>query len=164
MEFTHFNGDGKARMVNVGDKPDTERRAVARGYISMKPETFQMILDGRAKKGDVLAVSQVVGIMAAKETSRLISMCHNIFLTGVDIKFEFFKEHNTIGVDAIVTTVGKTGVEMEALTAVSVACLTIYDMCKAVDRAMVIKDIHLAEKSGGKSGHFTREEILPWQK
>jgi len=164
VEFTHFNEDGKARMVNVGEKPDTERQAVARGYISMKPETYKMILEGRAKKGDVLAVAQVAGIMAAKETSRLIPMCHNIFLTGVDIKFEFFEEQSTIGVEAIVRTVGKTGVEMEALTAVSVACLTIYDMCKAVDRGMVIKNIHLIEKSGGKSGHFTREEILPWQK
>lgn len=162
-EFTHFNEDGRARMVNVGQKPNTERKAIARGYITMKPETLKMILEGKAKKGDVLAVSQVAGIMAAKETSRLIPMCHNIFLTGVDIRFEIFEKHNTIRVEAQVTTTGKTGVEMEALHAVSTACLTIYDMCKAVDRDMIIKNIQLVEKSGGTSGHFSREEVLPWQ-
>jgi cyclic pyranopterin phosphate synthase len=141
-------------MVNVGEKPDTERVAVARGFIEMKPETLKMIVEGRAKKGDVLAVAQVAGIMAAKETSRIIPMCHNILLTGIDIKFNIDEEKSIIGVEARVTTVGKTGVEMEALTAVSAACLTVYDMCKAVDRGMVIKDIYLAEKSGGKSGTF----------
>lgn len=141
-------------MVNVGEKPDTERVAVARGFIEMKPETLKMILEGRVKKGDVLAVAQVAGIMAAKETSRIIPMCHNILLTGIDIKFNIDEEKSIIGVEARVTTVGKTGVEMEALTAVSAACLTVYDMCKAVDRGMVIKDIYLAEKSGGKSGTF----------
>jgi cyclic pyranopterin phosphate synthase len=145
-------------MVNVGEKPDTERVAVARGFIEMKPETLKMIVEGRAKKGDVLAVSQVAGIMAAKETSRIIPMCHNIFLTGVDVKFQIYEDKSAIGVEARVTTVGKTGVEMEALTAVSVACLTIYDMCKAVDRGMVIKDICLMEKSGGKSGEYIRNE------
>jgi cyclic pyranopterin phosphate synthase len=158
MEFTHFNEEGRARMVNVGEKPDTERVAVARGFIEMKPETLKMIVEGRAKKGDVLAVSQVAGIMAAKETSRIIPMCHNIFLTGVDVKFQIYEDKSAIGVEARVTTVGKTGVEMEALTAVSVACLTIYDMCKAVDRGMVIKDICLMEKSGGKSGEYIRNE------
>ncbi|MCR4429683.1 MAG: cyclic pyranopterin monophosphate synthase MoaC [Tepidanaerobacteraceae bacterium] len=154
VEFTHFNEEGRARMVNVGEKPDTERVAVARGFIEMKPETLKMIVEGRAKKGDVLAVAQVAGIMAAKETSRIIPMCHNILLTGIDIKFNIDEEKSIIGVEARVTTVGKTGVEMEALTAVSAACLTVYDMCKAVDRGMVIKDIYLAEKSGGKSGTF----------
>ncbi|AYO31578.1 MAG: cyclic pyranopterin monophosphate synthase [Thermoanaerobacteraceae bacterium] len=158
MEFTHFDEEGRARMVNVGEKPDTERVAVARGFIEMKPETLKMIVEGRAKKGDVLAVSQVAGIMAAKETSRIIPMCHNIFLTGVDVKFQIYEDKSAIGVEARVTTVGKTGVEMEALTAVSVACLTIYDMCKAVDRGMVIKDICLMEKSGGKSGEYIRNE------
>jgi cyclic pyranopterin phosphate synthase len=158
MEFTHFDEEGRARMVNVGEKPDTERVAVARGFIEMKPETLKMIVEGQAKKGDVLAVSQVAGIMAAKETSRIIPMCHNIFLTGVDIKFDINEEKNMIGVEARVTTTGKTGVEMEALTAVSVACLTVYDMCKAVDRGMVIKDIYLVEKSGGKSGTFRSEK------
>lgn len=158
MEFTHFNEEGRARMVNVGEKPDTERVAVARGFIEMKPETLKMIVDGRAKKGDVLAVAQVAGIMAAKETSRIIPMCHNIFLTGIDIKFNIDEENSTIGIEARVTTVGKTGVEMEALTAVSAACLTVYDMCKAVDRGMVIRDIHLVEKSGGKSGMFRSEK------
>lgn len=158
MEFTHFDDEGRARMVNVGEKPDTERVAVARGFIEMKPETLKMIVEGRAKKGDVLAVSQVAGIMAAKETSRIIPMCHNIFLTGVDVKFQIYEDKSAIGVEARVTTVGKTGVEMEALTAVSVACLTIYDMCKAVDRGMVIKDICLMEKSGGKSGEYIRNE------
>ncbi|MDI3481709.1 MAG: cyclic pyranopterin monophosphate synthase [Tepidanaerobacteraceae bacterium] len=158
MEFTHFNEEGRARMVNVGEKPDTERVAVARGFIEMKPETLKMIVANRAKKGDVLAVAQVAGIMAAKETSRIIPMCHNIFLTGIDIKFNINEENSTIGIEARVTTVGKTGVEMEALTAVSAACLTVYDMCKAVDRGMVIKDIHLVEKSGGKSGIFRSEK------
>lgn len=158
MEFTHFNEEGKARMVNVGQKADTERVAVARGLIEMKPETLKMILEGRAKKGDVLAVSQVAGIMAAKETSRIIPMCHNIFLTGADIKFEIYEDRSAIGVEARITTVGKTGVEMEALTAVSAVCLTIYDMCKAVDRGMVIKDIRLVEKRGGKSGTFKIEK------
>lgn len=164
MEFTHFNDEGRARMVNVGEKQDTKRIAKAIGFIEMKPETLKMIIEKKAKKGDVLAVAQVAGIMAAKETSRLIPMCHNIFLTGVDIKFHIYEEKNTIGVEAKATTVGKTGVEMEALTAVSAACLTIYDMCKAVDRGMVIKNIHLLEKSGGKSGLFRREELYPWQK
>jgi cyclic pyranopterin phosphate synthase len=160
MEFTHFNEEGRARMVNVGNKQDTKRVAIARGSIQMKPETLKMIIEGRAKKGDVLAVSQVAGIMAAKETGRLVPMCHNIFLTGVDIKFDICEEKSTIDVEATVTTTGKTGVEMEALTAVSVACLTIYDMCKAVDRGMVIKHICLLEKSGGKSGTFRRTEVL----
>ena len=164
MEFTHFNDEGRAHMANVGEKHDTQRVAVAVGFIEMQPETLQMILDGKAKKGDVLAVAQVAGIMAAKDTSRIVPMCHNILLTGVDIKYHIFEEKNAIGVEAKVTTIGKTGVEMEALTAVSAACLTIYDMCKAVDRGMIIKQIQLKEKSGGKSGEFRREEQLPWGK
>lgn len=164
MEFTHFNDEGRARMVDVGKKSDTDRAAVAAGFVQMKPETLKMIVEQRAKKGDVLAVSQVAGIMAAKETSRIIPMCHNIFLTGVDIRFRVYEEQNTIGVEARVSTSGKTGVEMEALTAVSAACLTIYDMCKSVDRGMIIKDIQLVEKCGGKSGKFLKEVNLPWEK
>lgn len=164
MDFTHFNEEGRAHMVNVGQKQDTERAAEAMGFVQMKSETLQMIIEGKAKKGDVLAVAQVAGIMAAKDTSRIIPMCHNIFITGVDIKFNFYEEKNTLGVKARVTTLGKTGVEMEALTAVSAACLTIYDMCKAVDRDMIIKQIHLVKKSGGKTGEYKREEFLPWGK
>jgi cyclic pyranopterin phosphate synthase len=164
MEFTHFNDEGRARMVDVGTKPDTERVAVAVGFVQMKPETLKMIVEQRAKKGDVLAVSQVAGVMAAKQTSRIIPMCHNIFLTGVDIRFQVYEKQNTIGVEARVSTSGKTGVEMEALTAVSAACLTIYDMCKSVDRGMIIKNVQLVEKCGGKSGEFFKEVNLPWEK
>jgi cyclic pyranopterin phosphate synthase len=163
MKFTHFNDEGRARMVDVGTKPDTERVAVAVGFVQMKADTLKMITTQRAKKGDVLAVSQVAGIMAAKQTSHIIPMCHNIFLTGVDIKFEIYEEQNTIGVEAHVSTSGKTGVEMEALTAVSVACLTIYDMCKSVDRGMIIKNVQLVKKSGGKTGEFIKEVELPWK-
>lgn len=154
MEFTHFNDQGRAHMVDVGQKADTEREAVARARINMKPETLKMIKAGTIKKGDVLAVAQVGGIMAAKQTGSLIPMCHPIFITGIDIRFELDDDNSSIGVEAVVRTVGKTGVEMEALTAVSAACLTIYDMCKAVDRGMVISDIHLVKKTGGKSGKF----------
>jgi cyclic pyranopterin phosphate synthase len=154
MEFTHFNEQGRARMVDVSPKGDTERVAVARGTICMKAETLKMIKSGSVKKGDVLAVAQVGGIMAAKQTGTLIPMCHPIFLTGIDIDFSIDDENSRIGVEAVVRTVGKTGVEMEALTAVSAACLTVYDMCKAVDRGMVISDIHLVKKAGGKSGTF----------
>jgi cyclic pyranopterin phosphate synthase len=164
VKLTHFNDEGRAHMVNVSDKQDTQRVAVAVGFIEMQAETLRMILEERAQKGDVLAVAQVAGIMAAKETSFLIPMCHNIPLTGVDIKFQIYNEKCTIKVESTVTTTNKTGVEMEALAAVSAACLTIYDMCKAVDRGMVIKQIHLKEKAGGKSGEFKREEILPWEK
>lgn len=164
MEFTHFNNDGRAKMVDVGAKKDTQRKAVAKGFIKMAPETLNMILENRAKKGDVLAVAQIAGIMAAKNTYNIIPMCHNISLTGIDISFEIYKDVSTIGVESKISTFGKTGAEMEALTAVSVACLTIYDMCKAVDKQMVIQDIQLLNKSGGKSKNFTREEILPWEK
>ena len=130
----------------------------------MKAETLQMILDYKTQKGDVLAVAQVAGIMAAKKTHSLIPMCHNIPLTNVNILFQIYKEKRSIKVESTVITTHKTGVEMEALAAVSVACLTISDMCKAVDREMVIRNIHLKEKSGGQSGEFVREEILPWEK
>ncbi len=149
MGLTHFNEDGRARMVDVGDKDKTKRRAVARGYIEMSRETIETIKAGGIKKGDVLSVAQVGGIMGAKKTWDLIPMCHNILIDGADINFKI--DDDRIWVEAIVKTVGKTGIEMEALTSVSVACLTIYDMCKAIDKNMVIGDIKLVEKTGGKS-------------
>jgi len=157
MEFTHFNEKGKARMVEVGHKDDTERVAVARGSIKMAPETLKMIKEGQMKKGDVLGVAQIGGIMASKKTSDLIPMCHNLFLTGADIDFELDEVNSCVNIEAQVKTVGKTGVEMEALTAVSVAALTIYDMCKAVDKDMTIERIRLVRKTGGKSGEYRRK-------
>lgn len=156
MELTHMNEQGRARMVDVSAKADTRRIGVASGRISMQPETFRLITDGKIKKGDVLAVAQVAGIMAAKKTFDAIPMCHPLLITGVDIHFELHPECSEIEAVASVKTTGKTGIEMEALHATAVALLTIYDMCKAVDRDMVIKDILLLEKDGGKSGHFIR--------
>lgn len=158
MDFTHFNESGRARMVDVGQKDDTERVATASCYIEMKGETLNSIIDGRIKKGDVLAVAQVGGIMTAKRTYEIIPMCHNILITGCDIDFEIDKEKNRINILSTVRTRGKTGVEMEALTAASACALTIYDMCKAIDREMIIGDLKLMEKDGGKSGHFIRKE------
>lgn len=152
MEFTHFNEYGKAKMVDVSEKNETKRVAIAKGSIKMKPETIKMIKDNKMKKGDVLSVAQIGGITGAKKTWDIIPMCHNIFLTGSDIKFTVLEEE--IEVEATVSTVGKTGVEMEALTAVSTAMLTIYDMCKAVDKDMVIENIRLIKKNGGKSGDY----------
>lgn len=154
MSFTHFNEHGRAHMVEVTQKEDTSRLAVAVGSIYMKPETIQVIQDQRIKKGDVLSVAQIGGIMGAKKTSDLIPMCHQLLLTGVDLHFTIHHEH--IEIVAKVKTVGKTGVEMEALTAVSVAALTIYDMCKAIDKDMVIGEIKLIKKTGGKSGDYIR--------
>lgn len=156
MEFTHFNEYGKAKMVDVSEKNETKRVAIAKGSIKMKPETIQMIKDNKMKKGDVLSVAQIGGITGAKKTWDIIPMCHNIFLTGSDIKFTVLE--NEIEVEATVSTVGKTGVEMEALTAVSTAMLTIYDMCKAVDKDMVIGNIRVMKKIGGKSGEYDRHE------
>lgn len=144
-------------MVDVGEKDDTTRIAVARALIKMKPHTLAMIKEGKMKKGDVLAVAQVAGIMAAKKTSENIPMCHSIFITGVDMDFQIEEEKSVIHIEATVKTVGKTGVEMEALNSVSIAALTIYDMCKAVDKDMVISDIRLIKKTGGKSGIYIRE-------
>lgn len=155
MQFTHFNEEGRAHMVNVGEKNDTNRVAIAIGSIKMKKETIELIKNGQIKKGDVLSVAQVAGIMGAKRTSDLIPMCHNIFMTGADIKFEI--EEEEIKIQATVSTVGKTGIEMEALTAVSTAALTIYDMCKAVDRGMEIGNITLLKKTGGKSGVYLKK-------
>ena len=149
MELTHFNENGRARMVDVGDKDKTKRVATARGYIAMAGETIETIKGGRMKKGDVLSVAQIGGIMGAKKTWDLIPMCHNILIDGADIDFTI--DEDRIWVEARVRTTGKTGIEMEALTAVSIACLTIYDMCKAIDKRMVIGDIKLIEKTGGKS-------------
>lgn len=158
LDFTHFNQEGRAKMVEVGDKQDTKREAVATGSITMLPETLKRIIDKNISKGDVLAVSQVAGIMAAKQTSNIIPMCHNINLTGADINFTIDEKNSKIDIEAVVRTTGKTGVEMEALTAVSVAALTIYDMCKAVDKGMTIGDIKLMKKTGGKSGEYVRQE------
>lgn len=155
MSLTHFNSEGRARMVDVTEKGITRRSATAAGRVYMRPDTLELVRTGRAKKGDVLAVAQVAGIMAAKRTSDLVPMCHALALTGVDLSFALADTH--IEVQATVTCTGKTGVEMEALTAVSVACLTIYDMLKAHQRDMVIDRVRLLEKSGGKSGHFVRE-------
>lgn len=155
MEFTHFNEKGRAHMVNVSEKDETKRVAIAKGLIKMKKETVALIKDGLIKKGDVLSVAQIGGIMGVKKTSDLIPMCHNIFITGSDINFNIGEEE--IEIEATVSTVGKTGVEMEALTAVTTAALTIYDMCKAVDKDMVIENVRLIKKTGGKSGEYIRE-------
>lgn len=154
MSLTHMNDQGRARMVDVSDKAVTQRIAVAAGSIYMQPETLALIKEGRVKKGDVLAVAQVAGIMAAKHTPDIIPMCHPLMLTGIDMNFETDDEKHAIHIRASVKTTGQTGVEMEALHAVSAAALTIYDMCKAVDRGMRITDIRVVEKGGGKSGHF----------
>ena len=158
MKLSHLDERGRARMVDVGSKPDTERIAVAKGEITMRPETLALIQEGGIPKGDVLAVAQVAGVMAAKRVAELIPMCHPLLLTHVQVDFAPDEERSLIEIAATVKTTGKTGVEMEALTAVSVAALTIYDMCKAVDRAMRITNIRLVRKSGGKSGEIVLEE------
>jgi cyclic pyranopterin phosphate synthase len=156
LEFTHINEQGRARMVDVSEKQDTERVAIAQAVVRMRPETLQAIKDGAIKKGDVLAVAQVAGIMGAKQTSSIIPMCHPLMLTGIDLKFELDEEKSQIFIYGTVKTTGKTGVEMEAITAVTIAAVTIYDMAKAVDRWMEIGEIKLLEKQGGKSGHVIR--------
>ena len=158
MGFTHFDEKGKAIMVDVTEKAVTHRRAVAAGEIHMAPETLQNIKYGTLKKGDVLAVAQVAGIQAAKHNWELIPMCHPLPLTGIDITFRLSDAPCMVEIQAAVTCTGVTGVEMEALTAVSVAALTIYDMCKAVQKNMEITNIRLLEKSGGKSGDYKRED------
>lgn len=156
--LTHIDAKGEARMVDVGDKDITSRTAVAGGRVSMKPETLKLVLSGDAKKGDVLGTARLAGIMAAKRTHELIPLCHPLALTSVMVDLEPDKSGSAINVTATAKVSGKTGVEMEALTAASVACLTIYDMVKAVDRGMVISDIRLLEKSGGKSGTYKAEK------
>ncbi|WP_425057758.1 Cyclic pyranopterin monophosphate synthase [Sporomusa carbonis] len=158
MELTHFNNSGKARMVDVTAKDETKREAVAEGRITMKPSTLEMVKQGAMGKGDVLGVAQVAGVMGAKKTWEIIPMCHPLLLTGVNLEFAIDDGTSAIEIKAAVKTTGKTGVEMEALTAVSVAALTIYDMCKAVDKGMTIEYIRLRTKSGGKSGDFIRED------
>ncbi|GKT25004.1 cyclic pyranopterin monophosphate synthase MoaC [Acidovorax sp. SUPP3334] len=155
--LTHFDTQGKAQMVDVGAKPATHRIAVASGRILMKPETLSLIESGAAKKGDVLGIARIAGIMAAKKTSDLIPLCHPLALTKLLVDFAVQPHEAAIACKAIVETVGPTGVEIEALMAVQVALLTIYDMCKAVDRSMVLQDIFVTEKSGGTSGNFSRE-------
>ncbi|NCO65003.1 MAG: cyclic pyranopterin monophosphate synthase MoaC [Candidatus Aquicultor secundus] len=150
--LTHFNKEGRAKMVDVSNKDITARSAIARGIVKMKAETLELIQEGGIKKGDVLAVAQVAGIMGAKKTPGLIPMCHPIQVTGVDIGFSVLSD-TELGVIATVRTLDRTGVEMEALTAVTIAALTVYDMCKAVDKTMMIGDIELVEKTGGKSDH-----------
>jgi cyclic pyranopterin phosphate synthase len=162
MSLTHFDEQGRARMVDVGHKDDTQREAVAKGCVLLKPETLALIQQGDIAKGDVLAVAQVAGIMAAKRTHELIPMCHPLLLTHLSLDFELYQADTPDGlaridISATVRTTGKTGVEMEALTAVSVAGLTIYDMCKAVDRGMRIEAVRLVKKSGGKSGELVLE-------
>lgn len=154
-QLTHFNEQNRAKMVDVSDKDVTKREAVAYSRIVMEPETLARIREGRVAKGDVLAVAQVAGVMAAKKTWEIIPMCHPLPLTGIDIRFSFADEQ-TLEIEATVKTTGKTGVEMEALTAASVAALTVYDMCKAMDKAMSIESTSLLSKTGGKSGDFKR--------
>ncbi|WMJ79732.1 cyclic pyranopterin monophosphate synthase MoaC [Clostridium sp. MB40-C1] len=156
-ELTHINKEGRARMVDVSDKDKTKRVGIACASIYMKKETLQRVKEGSIKKGDVLSVAQVGGIMGAKNTPSIIPMCHPIMLSGCDINFKFDEENFKVDIIAEAKTTGQTGVEMEALTAVSVAALTIYDMCKAIDREMVVSDIKLLKKTGGKSGEFIRK-------
>ncbi len=155
-KLTHLDETGRARMVDVSEKQITKREAVARGSVHMKSETIRLIKDKKIPKGDVLTVAKVAGIMAAKNTSSIIPMCHPLNITSVDINFDIDSKRNTVEIESNAKVLGQTGVEMEALTAVSVAALTIYDMCKAVDKDMVISDIMLIEKKGGRSGHFRR--------
>ena len=159
-KLTHFDASGQAHMVNVGDKPSTHRIAIAAGKITMLPETFKMVHAGTHKKGDVLGIARIAGIQGAKRTSDLIPLCHPLALTRVTVEFNISADalRPTIVCTASAETVGQTGVEMEALTAVQVALLTIYDMCKAVDRGMVITDVRLLEKQGGKSGHWVASQ------
>lgn len=155
MDFTHFNDQGRARMVDVTDKPPTQRTATAAGTVQMLHSTVEAIRSGGVPKGDVLAVAQVAGIMAAKRTSEIIPMCHPLSLTGVDVRFSL--REDAVDIEATVKCKGETGVEMEALHAVSAAALTIYDMCKALQKDMVVSDIRLLEKTGGKSGDYSRK-------
>lgn len=156
-KLTHFTQSGEAHMVDVGEKPVTQRVAVADGWIRMQPETLLLIAEGRAGKGDVLGIARVAGIMAAKKTSELIPLCHPLAITRAEVDLEVKEGDHAVYCRATVQTSGQTGVEMEALTAVQVALLTVYDMCKAVDRGMTITDIGLVEKRGGKSGHWQRD-------
>lgn len=156
-DFTHFTDDGRPQMVNVGEKDETRRMAVAGGRVNMSQDTLDTVKSGGLKKGDVLSVAQLAGIMGAKQTAHLIPLCHPLALSHVDVQLTLNEPDCAIDIRAECRLDGKTGVEMEALTAVSVAALTVYDMCKAVDKAMVIRDIRLLHKSGGKSGTFNAD-------
>lgn len=158
MQFSHLNKDGAATMVDVSAKDETPREAVARGIVHMKPETIGAITAGGVAKGDVLGTAKIAGVMAAKQTSHIIPLCHPLELTSVDLTFSGNEAAGEIHIEATAKTIGRTGVEMEAMTAVAAAALTIYDMCKSADRDMVISAIRLVKKSGGKSGTFLRVE------
>lgn len=153
-KLTHIGDDGEARMVDVSDKDITDRTATAHGTVLMAPETLKLVIDGTVKKGDVISVARLAGIMAAKRTSDLIPLCHPLALNKVDVDLTCDPARNAVDIVATCRVSGRTGVEMEALTAVSTAALTVYDMCKAVDRSMQLTDIHLVHKAGGKSGEF----------
>ena len=157
--LTHFNQAGEAHMVDVGEKPSTVRLAIAEGMITMQPETLSLIMEGGHKKGDVLAIARIAGIMAAKKTSDLIPLCHPLMLSHLSVDLTALPEQNAVHCQATVKTTGQTGVEMEALTAVQIALLTVYDMCKAVDRGMTIETVRLKKKAGGKSGVWESPEI-----
>ncbi|MCK5523959.1 MAG: cyclic pyranopterin monophosphate synthase MoaC [Thiomargarita sp.] len=154
--LTHFNKAGEAHMINVGEKASTVRIAIADGQITMQPETLNLIIGGTHKKGDVLGLARIAGIMAAKKTSELIPLCHPLMLTHINVDLTPLPDKNTVHCQTTVKTTGQTGVEIEALTAVQIALLTIYDMCKAVDRGMIITEVRLKKKSGGKSGTWER--------
>ncbi len=154
MEFSHFNKDGNAYMVDVSEKNKTKREARAFGKIKVSKEVISQLINHQVKKGEVLGVARVAGIMGMKKTSDIIPMCHPIFMSGCEIKFEIKEDLGEIHIYATAKTIGETGIEMEVLTGVSTAALTIYDMCKSIDKRMVISDIHLLEKTGGKSGDF----------
>src|SRR5579859_8120294 len=156
-DFTHLDPSGRPHMVDVSEKPETRRESEARGRVLMRPETLSAIETGQIQKGDVLATAQIAAVMAAKRTWEIIPLCHPLLLTGVSVDFTVDRAANAVDISVTVKTIGKTGVEMEALTAVSAAALTVYDMCKAIDPAMRISDIRLARKSGGKSGEVVLE-------
>lgn len=156
-QLTHFNTAGEAHMVDVGDKPSTQRTAITSGYIEMKASTLALIESGEHKKGDVLSIARIAGIMASKRTADLIPLCHPLPISHVEIKLTTDIKNNWVNCETTVKTTGQTGVEMEALTATQIALLTIYDMCKAVDRGMRIQNVQLLEKSGGKSGHWKHD-------
>ena len=158
LHLTHLDDQGNAKMVDVGDKDITSREAVARGHVSIQPETLQLIKEGLMKKGDVLTIAQLAGIMGAKKTSELIPLCHPLPLDRVDVDLELDEKEGRINITATAKTTARTGVEMEALTAVSVAALTLYDMCKSVDRGMRIEAVRLIKKSGGRSGDINLED------
>ncbi len=162
--LSHLDDQGRAKMVDITDKKESTRIAVARGFISMQPDTLALIKNGAIAKGDVLAVAQVAGVMGAKKTPEIIPMCHPLLLSGIEMRFFCNDKASRVEIEAEVKLTGKTGVEMEALTAVSIAALTIYDMCKAVDKGMEIGSIRLVRKEGGKSGLWEREDEGKWVK